>query len=126
MIIPASHPATAPISKKMTRPTSVICFPLRGPLAGRCHLTVICNQGVVTQGESFLPEILMKYASASKKHHTRLDVQLFARMLDMVTLDESPQADRKAPRDAMRAPADVVPARQIDRQSTRLRYTLAK
>ena len=39
----------------------------------------------------------MKYASASKKHHTRLDVQLFARMLDMVTLDEAPQADRKAP-----------------------------
>ena len=94
MIIPASHPATAPISKKMTRPTSVICFPLRGPLAGRCHLTVICNQGVVTQGESFLPEIIMKYAAASKKHHTRLDVQLFARMLDMVTLDESPKADR--------------------------------
>jgi hypothetical protein len=39
----------------------------------------------------------MKYASASKKHHTRLDVQLFARTLDMVAPDESPQGNRRRP-----------------------------
>src|SRR6516165_7066950 len=100
MITPASHPATAPISKKMMRPVSVMGFDLppgAGPLAAQCHATVTCNHDVVTSEAKGFPV------------WPRLDERLFKGTPGVPTLGELRQADREAVIAWDKWPATFVP-----------------